>query len=169
MWENLTKTSLSYLNFGVRAAVVYLFVLVLLRLGGKRQMGQMSPAEFVTILLISNAVQNSMNGGDNSLSAGLFLATVLVAMTWVVSFVTYRSKRMSLLLEGRPRLLIHKGQILAKALDKERIRVSELKVLLRRQGIHACHDVAEAVLEGDGTLSVTKVSELPTGGSGATA
>src|ERR1700729_4196967 len=99
MWNNLTNLSLSPLNFIIRAVVVYLSVLILLRISGKRQMGQMGATEFVAILLISNAVQNSMNGGDNSLLAGLLLAAVLIALSSGISFLTYRSKFFSTIFE----------------------------------------------------------------------
>ena len=96
-------------NLALRAVVVFLAVLVLLRLSGKRQLGQMGATEFVAILLISNAVQNSMNGGDNSLIGGLLLATVLVALSALISFLTYRYQSFSRIFEGTPTLLIHKG------------------------------------------------------------
>ena len=144
----------------IRGAVVYLFILVLLRLAGKRQMGQMSPTDFVAMLLISNAVQNSMNGGDNSLSAGIVLAVVLIALGWAISVLTYRNVWFRRVFEGSPSLLIHDGKLVQKNLDSERVTRSELRSMLRRQGIHQLSDVKAAVLESDGTLSVTKYSDL---------
>src|SRR4051795_5236297 len=102
MWQNLLDLSLSPINLIVRAAIVYLAVLILLRISGKKQLGQMGATEFVALLLISNAVQNSMNGGDNSLTGGLILAAVLIAMSWMISLLTFRSRRFSLFLEGSP-------------------------------------------------------------------
>src|SRR5437660_648149 len=90
----------------VRAAVVYAAILVLLRMAGKRQVGQMGVAEFVAILLISNAVQNSMTGGDNSLGGGLLLAAVIITLSSAVAYLTYRSKGFEAMLQGRPTLLI---------------------------------------------------------------
>ena len=155
MLQDLFHISLSPFDFAVRAIVVYLSVLLLLRVGGKRQMGQMSPTEFVSILLISNAVQNSMNGGDNSLLGGLLLATILIITSTLVTYLTFKSRRWAILFEGTPTLLIHHGEVLRKNLNRERITPNELKILLRKQGIHKLSDVAEAVLEADGTLSIT--------------
>src|SRR5678809_648117 len=99
MLQNLVDLHLSPLNLIIRAVVVYLAVLILLRISGKRQLGQMGATEFVAILLISNAVQNSMNGGDNSLTGGLILATVLIALSSLVALMTYRSKALENLLQ----------------------------------------------------------------------
>jgi uncharacterized membrane protein YcaP (DUF421 family) len=92
MWQSLMDFNIAPLNLAIRAAVVYFSILILLRISGKRQLGQMGATEFVTILLISNAVQNSMNGGDNSLSGGLLLALVLIILSSLISYITYRSR-----------------------------------------------------------------------------
>lgn len=155
----LWALSFPWWQFVLRAGVVYVAVLLLLRLGGKRQIGQMGAGEFVAILLISNAVQNAMNGGDNSITGGLILATVLVVLSVLAAYLTYKSQRMENLLEGRPTLLIHDGKILHPRLEKELLNVRELKIMLRRQGIHNVEDVAEGVLESNGQLSILKKSE----------
>src|SRR3954465_3054639 len=107
MW----KTSLPWWEFIFRGLVVYLFLLIILRLTGKRQVGQLAPFDLVLLLVLSNAVQNSMNGGDNSVTGGLILATTLVGLNWCVGWLTYRSKRIEALIEGRPVILIHDGKI----------------------------------------------------------
>lgn len=149
------ETDLSLINLLVRAVVVYFSILLLLRIGGKRQMGQMEATEFVAILLISNAVQNAMNGGDNSLAAGIFLATILIASSSLVTYLTFKSRFMRNVFEGTPTLLIHKGKILPKNIAKEFLSESELRTLLRKQGFHHLADVEVAILEADGTLSIT--------------
>ena len=159
MLKNLFDLSLSPANLAVRAVVVFLFVVVLLRISGKRQMGQMGATEFVAILLISNAVQNAMNGGDNSLVGGLLLAAVLIFVSWSISVLTFRFAFARTIFEGTPTLIIHKGLVLEKNLAKERLTHQELKTLMRKQGIHNYSDVATGVLESDGTLSIAKVSE----------
>ena len=153
------QPSVPVLNLLIRAVVVYLAVLILLRISGKRQIGQMGATEFVAVLLISNAVQNSMNGGDNSLTGGLALAAVLVAMSTTISYLTYRSRLFSRLFEGTPTLLVHQGHVIQKHLRQERMNESELRTLLRKQGLHDLHEIENAVLEADGTLSVTKRAE----------
>lgn len=157
--DNLTQMNLPILNLVIRVSIVYLAILLLLRISGKRQLGQMGATEFVSILLISNAVQNSMNGGDNSLTGGLILAAVLIALSTLISYLTYHSPFFSHIFEGTPTLLIHKGKLVRKNLQHERLSTTELKVLLRKQGIHDFQSVETAVLEADGTLSVTKKDE----------
>lgn len=161
MWNNLFELSLPPANFIIRAFAVYLFVLILLRIGGKKQMGQMSATEFVAILLISNAVQNSMNGGDNSLLGGMILATALVFLSAVISYVTYKSRFFRSIFEGTPTLLIHNGKLIRKHMLKERLSESELRTLLRKQGVHNIHEIDTAILEADGTLSVIKKGDAP--------
>jgi uncharacterized membrane protein YcaP (DUF421 family) len=141
-------------HFIFRGAIVYLSVLFLLRLGGKRQIGQMGTGEFVAILLISNAVQNAMNGGDNSITGGLILAALILLLSYLIDYATFKSKKIEALIQGRPSLLIHQGKIVQKNLDKELLNVSELKTILRRQGIHELDEVQEAVLESNGSVSV---------------
>lgn len=153
--ENIFRLDASLLSLAVRAIVVYLTVLLLLRISGKRQMGQMNATEFVAILLISNAVQNSMNGGDNSLTGGLFLAAVLIAMSSLISYLTFKSKIASSIFEGTPTILIHKGKVITQNVKKELLSAGELKTLLRKQGFHNVADIQVAILEADGTLSIT--------------
>ena len=157
--NSLWQTSFPFWLFVIRAVVVYVAIIVLLRLGGKRQIGQMGAGEFVAILLISNAVQNSMNGGDNSITGGLILASVIIALSIAVAWVMFKSKKAEYLIQGAPTLLVHNGNILRKNLDKELLSEHELKALLRRQGIHDLSEVHVAILESNGFISVTKTAE----------
>src|SRR3954462_15434267 len=95
----------------LRSVLVYVFLVIILRISGKRQVGQLAPFDLVLLLVLSNAVQNSMNGGDNSVTGGLILAATLVVCNWGVAFATYRSKWLERLIEGRPVLIIHNGKI----------------------------------------------------------
>ena len=157
--RDLFSLNVGVLDLVLRGIVVYLAVVLLLRISGKRQMGQMGATEFVAILLISNAVQNAMNGGDNSLVGGLILAVTLIALSALISFLTYKSRFFSSVFEGTPTLLIHKGKIVSSQLARELMRESELRALLRKQGIHDLRDIETAILEADGTLSVTRTPE----------
>ena len=161
MWDQLLKMDLPAANLVLRASVVYVATLLLLRISGKRQMGQMAATEFVAILLISNAVQNAMNGGDNSLSGGLLQALTLIVLSTLISVLTYRSRFFSALFEGTPTVLIHKGKVIARNLKKERLSLEELRALLRKQGIMHIHDVHSAILEADGTLSLSHPDQRP--------
>ena len=158
--QSLWHVSFPYWQFVLRGAIVYFSILILLRLGGKRQIGQMGAGEFVAILLISNAVQNSMNGGDNSVTGGLILAFVIIVSSVFIEWLTYRSRKWETIIQGRPTVLIHHGRIQQHNLDRERLSAHELRAILRRQGIHDIHEVATAILESDGYVSVTKQSEL---------
>src|SRR5256712_13604400 len=95
----------------VRSLVVYAFLLVILRITGKRQIGQLAPFDLVLLLVLSNAVQNSMNGGDNSLVGGLVSAATLVALNYGIGYATFKSKRLEALIEGRPQVIIHNGRV----------------------------------------------------------
>src|SRR4030081_1458836 len=112
------KLGLPWLEFVVRGAVVYFFLLVILRLTGKRQVGHLAPFDLVLLLVLSNAVQNSMNGGDNSLVGGLISATTLIALNYAVGFATFKSKRIEEVVEGRPQVLIHNGHLFEDVMAK---------------------------------------------------
>lgn len=164
MWS----LSFPWWQFILRGAVVYIAVLILLRISGKRQVAQMGIIEFVALLLISNAVQNSMNGGDNSITGGIILAATLLALTHLLAILTYKSDKFENLVQGEPTLLIRHGKFLEKNLKKELLSHEELKAMLRRQGIQSIHDIDHAILESDGYLSVQRLSEpkaeeIPTG------
>src|SRR5258708_13150981 len=98
MW----KLAVPWWELILRGAIVYVFLVVLLRLTGKRQVGQLAPFDLVLLLVLSNAVQNSMNGGDNSLVGGLISATTLIALNYTIGFATFRSKRLEAIVEGPP-------------------------------------------------------------------
>jgi uncharacterized membrane protein YcaP (DUF421 family) len=138
----------------LRSAIVYIFLIVLLRLTGKRQVGQLAPFDLVLLLVLSNAVQNSMNGGDNSLIGGLISATTLVSLNFVVALATYRFKSVEVLVEGRPQVLIHNGKLYESALTDARLTRHELDAALRRASCADVEDVRYAVLENNGEITV---------------
>jgi len=146
-------------GFIVRASVVYLVVMMLLRIGGKRQVGQMGMPQLVALLLISNAVQNSMNGNDSTITGGIILASVIMFWSFLFELLTSRSKKFENIIQGRPTVLIRNGKLLFEQLRKERLSPSELKVLLRKQGVHHINEIEQAILESDGYVSVRKKGE----------
>lgn len=135
---------------GLRVAIVFAAVLVLLKLSGKRVLGQFTPFDLVALLLISNAVQSAMIGPDLSVTGGLLGAAVILALNHIVS----RNDRLRHLIEGTPTVLIENGALLHDSLAKERISVEELTSALREHGVSALEAVASATLETDGTISV---------------
>lgn len=138
----------------LRGGVVYLFLLILLRITGKRQVGQLAPFDLVLLLVLSNAVQNSMNGGDNSLVGGLISAATLVGLNLLVGLATWRSKRLEALVEGRPQILIHNGKLFEDVAAKARLTHHELHAALRRGGCACVDEVHSAILENSGEISV---------------
>lgn len=138
----------------VRALLVYAFLLLLLRLTGKRQVGQLAPFDLVLLLVLSNAVQNSMNGGDNSLIGGLISAVTLVLINLGIGVATHRSKKLEGLIEGRPQVLIHNGMLYQEVMSAARLTHHELHAALRQGGCACVDDVHMAVLENNGSISV---------------
>src|SRR2546423_6040975 len=127
--QELYRTDIPWWSLLIRAVVVYIAVLLLLRLSGKRQVAQMGMAEFVALLLISNAVQNAMNGGDNSLIGGLLLASALMLLAYGFQYATFRSRKLEQLIQGRPTVLIHHGKVLDAHLKRELLNVRELRMI----------------------------------------
>ncbi|QYO75579.1 DUF421 domain-containing protein [Devosia salina] len=137
----------------LRVAVVFVVVLGLLRISGKRVLGQFTPFDLVALLLISNVVQNAMIGPDTSVVGGLLGAAVILALNRLVS----NDDRLRHFLEGSPTLLVENGRLLEGNLRKERISAAEMQSALREHGVATIGDVASAVLETDGTISVCQV------------
>jgi len=138
----------------LRAVVVYGFLLLMLRLTGKRQVGQLAPFDLVLLLILSNAVQNSMNAGDNSLVGGLVSAATLIALNYGTGLATYRSRRIEKLVDGEPEVLIRHGRLNPQALERAQISEHELYSALRQNGCLAPEAVELAMLETNGVISV---------------
>ena len=150
MW----KLAVPWWEFIVRGAIVYIFLIVLLRVTGKRQVGQLAPFDLVLLLVLSNAVQNSMNAGDNSLLGGLISATTLVALNYLVGLATYRSKKLESVIEGRPQVLIHNGVLFEDVMSRAQLTRHELHAALRQGGCVEVAEVHSAILENNGSISV---------------
>jgi uncharacterized membrane protein YcaP (DUF421 family) len=145
----------------LRSVLVYAFMLVILRLTGKRQIGQLAPFDLVLLLVLSNAVQNSMNGGDNSLVGGLISATTLIALNYAIGYVTFRSKHMEAVIEGRPQVLIHNGHLFSDVMRKSQLTSHELEAALRQAGCANINDCHSAILENNGAVSVVQRKRPP--------
>ena len=138
----------------IRCTIIYFFMLFLLRVSGKRQIGQLAPFDLVLLLVLSNAVQNAMNAGDNSLLAGIILATTLIALNYLVGLATYKSKRIEALVEGRPEVLIHEGKLFESVMASQQITHHELNAALREAGCASIKAVHFAVIENTGKITV---------------
>ena len=151
---SLWRLNQPWWEFVVRALLVYGFLLLLLRLTGKRQVGQLAPFDLVLLLVLSNAVQNSMNAGDNTVAAGFILVLTLLAANGLVSWLSFRNKKVELLLEGKPMILVHNGVVDEAIRLHERITHHELMAAIRQVGLSEISEVRVAILENNGRINV---------------
>jgi uncharacterized membrane protein YcaP (DUF421 family) len=138
----------------VRTAIVYLFLVVVMRVSGKREVGQMSILELIVILIISDAVQNSMVGENTTIWGGLVAVLTLLGLDAALKGLSNRSSRVRHVIVGEPRLLVRDGRLLTKALDEEGVEPEEVRAAVRAHGVARVEDVRLAVLEVDGSISV---------------
>ncbi len=161
MWNDLLIPGIPIVEKVIRTLAVYLFLLVGLRLAGKRELGQLNPFDLVVLLLLSNAVQNAIIGNDNSLVGGLVGAAVLLVFNYVVVRFLYDHPQLDKLAEGDADILVRHGVIQEVALHHDLITIPELEAAARRQGIPSLTEIEEARIEVGGAL--TFVQKKPTG------
>ncbi len=143
-----------YLDIIVRSATVYGFMVLALRLFGKKELSQLSTTDLVFIILISNSVQNAMVGTNSTLSGGLVAALVLFSLNYLLKLLIFRSKKIKELIEDKPIILIHEGTIDHVHLVRTKITEDELVQAVREHGLSSITEVKIAVLEVDGNISV---------------
>ena len=144
----------SFIEIIVRSAAVYLFMLVALRIFGKKELSQLNTADVILILLISNSVQSAMVGSDSSLYGGLAAATVLFIINYILKRLMFKYKKLSDFLQEKPEILIHNGTLEFKTLSKLNITSDELREAMREHGVENFKDVKLAMLEIDGNISI---------------
>src|ERR1039457_6463836 len=137
-----------------RPVIVYLVLVVLLRIFGKRELAQLNPFHLEVQLSLSNTVQNAIIGNDNSVSGGIIGAVSLLAINWLVVRALFRSPRLTRMFEGRATVLILNGQVDLKALQRESLTQEELIEVVHRQGFEDVHQVQRCELEPNGTFYV---------------
>lgn len=142
-------------EFIVRGVVVYVILLLLIRLSGKRTVGQFSPFDLMVIMLLSEAVSGSLTGGDESVQGGIILAATLLGLNVLVDLVTAHSKRAEILLEGREIMVGRNGKIFFDVLKKNRLACSVVDHALRQADVDL-EEMDYAILEADGTVSIIK-------------
>jgi uncharacterized membrane protein YcaP (DUF421 family) len=142
------------IEVALRTAIVYLFLVVALRLGGRREVAQMSILDLVVLLIIANGVQNAMVGQNTTLIGGLISAGTLVILDRALNSILKRNRTLARALEGEPVLLVRDGRVLTNALRRTSIDRTELDAAVRAHGMATVNDVALAVLEIDGRISV---------------
>ena len=136
----------------LRPVIVYVFLIIGLRLAGKRELAQLNPFDLVVLLTISNTVQNAIIGDDNSVAGGFIGAFTLLFTNHVVVRYLFRHRRLDQILEGRHTTLIRDGKIQKKELARELITVAELQSVCRRQGFEGIHEVEHCILEPGGAF-----------------
>src|SRR5476651_520288 len=139
----------------LRGVIVHVFLLIILRMTGKRQTGQLAPFDLVLLLILSNAVQNAMNGGDNTVLGGIISATTLIVLHQAVAFMTYKSKKLEEWIEGTPRTLIHNGVLNKGVMRRELLTHHELAAALRAAGCAEIEHVRVATLENNGQITIS--------------
>lgn len=143
-----------YLNIVFSSVAVYVFIIIAIRIFGKKELSQLSVVDLVFILLISNAVQNAMVGSDSTLAGGLVAAGSLFIANYIFKLLLYRFPQLGRLIQGEPLMLIYKGKINHQNLVKAKFTLDELKEAVREHGVALFEDVDLAVLETDGNISI---------------
>lgn len=147
LWNDMFHLGLPVIEKILRPVVVYAFLIVGLRLAGKRELAQLNPFDLVVLLTLSNTVQNAIIGDDYSVAGGLIGAATLLLVNYVVVRFLYGHQRLDQLIEGDTEVLIENGQIRRDRLRKELITVPELEAAAHKQGFASLADVERAVLE----------------------
>ena len=154
VFDHMFQLPLPVLEKLLRPVIVYLVLVLLLRLFGKRELAQLNPFDLVVLLSLSNTVQNAIIGDDNSVTGGIIGAFSLLAINWLVVRVLFRSSRLTKIVEGRSTLLVRNGQVDRKALQRESLTREELLEVIHRQGFEAFDQVRRCELEPNGTFYV---------------
>jgi uncharacterized membrane protein YcaP (DUF421 family) len=153
IWKDMFVLSLPILEKVLRPIVVYAFLVISLRLSGKRELVQLNPFDLVVLLTLSNTVQNAIIGDDNSVSGGIIGATSLLVVNYLVVRFLYKHRRLDQLVEGKADVLIDNGKVKTEHLKKELISMQQLSAAARKQGFDSLSEVQQCVLEPGGTLT----------------
>ena len=152
--SDMFALAMPWWEFILRAVVVYAVVLGMVRLSGKRALGQITPFDVLLIVLLGNAVQNALLGQDTSLAGGLLLAATLITLNYAVGWLATRSRRVERLVEGEPVLIARDGRLLDSVLRRELITSSDFDAAMRQQGCGGIEEVELALLETNGHITI---------------
>lgn len=153
IWKDMFVLGLPLLEKILRPVIVYLFLVIGLRLSGKRELVQLNPFDLVVLLTLSNTVQNAIIGDDNSVSGGIIGATSLLVMNYLVVRFLYGHNKLEQIVEGQSDILVENGKVREERLKKELITMHQLEAAARKQGFDSLADVEKCVLEPSGTLA----------------
>ena len=157
LWNDQTIPDMFRLTLPVaekmlRPVVVYIFLVIVLRIFGKRELAQLNPFDLVVLLSLSNTVQNAIIGDDNTVTGGLIGAFTLLLINYFVVRFVFKHRRLDQLIEGSPTVLVENGRLIKDNLAKELLTESELQTVAHRQGFAKLEEVDECVLEPGGTF-----------------
>jgi uncharacterized membrane protein YcaP (DUF421 family) len=153
MWHNMFALALPIGEKILRPILVYAFLIVGLRLAGKRELAQLNPFDLVVLLTLSNTVQNAIIGDDNSVTGGVIGASTLLLVNYVLVRFISRHEKIERFIEGDPDVLIDEGRITNDCLNKEAISPLELEAAAHKQGFTSLEEVERAVLEPNGSIA----------------
>jgi uncharacterized membrane protein YcaP (DUF421 family) len=153
MLDHMLTPEISILEKMFRPVIVYMFLLISLRLAGKRELAQLNAMDLIVLLTLSNTVQNAIIGSDNSVSGGLIGAATLLGLNYFVVRFLFSHERIDRVVEGEPVTLIEGGRVMPDRMKKEFITVAELQAAAHKQGFSSLEAVDQAVLEPSGVMS----------------
>ena len=154
-WKDMFVMGLPLLEKILRPIIVYAFLVISLRLSGKRELVQLNPFDLVVLLTLSNTVQNAIIGEDNSVLGGIVGATSLLVTNYLVVRFLYDHRKLDQIVEGKADVLIESGKVRTQHLKKELITMAQLEAAARKQGFDSLSEVERCVLEPGGTLTFT--------------
>ncbi len=161
IWTDMFVLGLPLLEKILRPVVVYLFLVVGLRLAGKRELAQLNPFDLVVLLTLSNTVQNAIIGDDNTVTGGIVGATALLLINYLVVRYLYGHKKLDVVVEGQPTVLIENGKLRKHHLKDELITLPELEAAAHRQGFASLDEVQQCILEPGGTITFLAKKPMP--------
>lgn len=153
-WQHMFHLELPIIEKLLRPVIVYLVLVLLLRIFGKRELAQLNPFDLVVLLSLSNTVQNAIIGDDNSVSGGVIGAFALLAINWVVARILYRSRKLTGAIEGHSETLILNGRADTKTMERESLTMEELISVIHKQGFTSIEQVKRCQLEPSGTFYI---------------
>lgn len=143
-------------EIALRSFTVFITIIIILRVAGKRDIGEMSPADLVLLLLLSANVHTSLSGDDKSLLGGIIGAIVLMLTNYVLNHFAFKNKKFEKILKGHPEVIISKGDVIDKIAKKHKLSPEQLMLAIRKNGAEKISEVRLAIIEIDGTISVFK-------------
>ena len=156
--SDLLELSIPWWEIVMRGAIVYFVLLLLLRLSGKRTVGQFTPFDLLVLVLLGDAMQGSMIAGDESLLGGMILVVTLLGWNKIIGWLTSRSRRLERMVEGRPVVLARNGHVYGDALDRCNLSIDDLQEAMRNADCGSVSHIRLAMLEKDGKISVVTKS-----------